>query len=78
MERVAKVLRVGAGTGVVRVAFDAAGKDLLFEAVEATRDALEVERAAEGRGDGLLSRERQRFEPIARAQITGDGCAYGG
>lgn len=78
LERVAKVLRVGAGAGVVGVGFDAAGEDLLFEAVEATRDALQVERAAEGRGDGLLSRERHRFEPIARARITEVGCAYGG
>ena len=78
LERGAEVLRVGAGAGVVGVAFDAAGEDLLFEAVEATRDALEVEGAAEGRGDGLLSGKRQRFESIARARVRGEGCAYGG
>ena len=78
LERGAEVLRVGAGAGVVGVAFDAAGEDLLFEAVEATRDALEVEGAAEGRGDGLLSGKWQRCELIARARVLGQECAYGG
>lgn len=39
---------LGAVAGVVGVAFDAAGEDLLFEAVEAAGDALEVEGTAEG------------------------------
>lgn len=55
LESGAEVLRVSTGAGVVRVAFDAAGEDLLFEAVESRGNALEVECAAEGGGDGLLS-----------------------
>ena len=80
MERGAKVVWVGAVAGVVGVAFDAAGEDLLFEAVEATRDTLEVERAAEGRGDGLLSGKRQGLsrllglESWERGVLTVDRC----
>ena len=48
LERGAEVIWVGAVAGIVGVAFDAAGEDLLFEAVEAAGDALEVEGAAEG------------------------------
>lgn len=55
LERGAEVLLVGVAAGVVRAVFDAAGEDLLFEAVKTARDALEVECAAEGGGDGLLS-----------------------
>ena len=78
LERGAEVIWVGAVAGVVGVAFDAAGEDLLFEAVEAAGDALEVEGAAEGGGDGLLSGERDGFELIARAWILGERGAYGG
>lgn len=60
LERGAEVRRVGVGTGVIRAVFEAAGEDLLFEAVEAVGDALEVECAAEGGGDGLLSGEWAR------------------
>ena len=66
LEGGAKVIWVGAVAGVVWIVFDAAGEDLLFEAVEAAGDALEIEGAAEGGGDGLLSGERERFELIAR------------
>ena len=55
LESGAEVLRVSTGAWVVRVAFDAAGEDLLFEAVESPGNGLEVECAAEGGGDGLLS-----------------------
>ena len=64
LERGAEVVWVGAVAGIVGVVFDAAGEDLLFEAVEATGDALEVERAAEGGCDGLLSGKRQRLSRL--------------
>ena len=67
LERGAKVVWVGAVAGVVGVGFDAAGEDLLLEPVEAAGDALEVEGAAEGGGDGLLSGEREGVELIAWA-----------
>lgn len=55
LEGGAEVGRVGVSGGVVGVAFDAAGEDLLFEAVEAGGDALEVEGSGEGGGDGYLA-----------------------
>lgn len=60
LERGAEVLRVGAVAGVVGAVLDAAGEDLLFEAVEAGGDALEVGYVAKSGGDGLLSGERER------------------
>ena len=55
LESEAEDLRVSTGAGVVGLVFNAAGKDLLFEAVESRGDVLEVERAAKGGGDELLS-----------------------
>ena len=66
LESGAEVLRVSTGAGVVRVAFDPAGEHLLFEAVESLGNALEVECAAEGGGDGLLSGREISCELIAR------------
>lgn len=72
----AEVRRVGAAAGVAILVLDAACKDLLFEAVELTRNALEVEQAAESGGHRLLSRERV-FELSARNCILEDQGTYG-
>ena len=66
LESGAEVLRVGTSAGVVRVAFNAAGEDLLFEAVEALGYALEIECATECGSNGLLSGRGRGCQPNAR------------
>lgn len=59
LEGRAEVGRVGSIGGIVGIAFEAAGEDLLFEAVEAGGNSLKVESPREGRGDGYLTVRRK-------------------